>query len=86
MMLGSSSSPRHRPSPAETHLRPEPLIWMLGVMLLTVLTACRSPSRSPGDAEDPAQAAYWSEEAVERRVQGHAHYGAAILAEAGGRG
>lgn len=54
----------------------------LGLALLFL--GCRTPRDTGALAEDPAQAAFWSDAAVERRIQAHAHYGASVLAELAG--
>ncbi len=51
----------------------------LGMFCLLALLGCRTVPERHGAADT-----YWSEEAVERRVVGHAHYGAGVLAELAG--
>jgi tetratricopeptide (TPR) repeat protein len=84
MMFGTPFRCSHHSAATRTRARPGILIGICGALLLVLLTACRSPQSSRSGAEDPSDAAYWSEEAVENRAQGHAHYGAAILSELAG--
>jgi len=84
MMFGPPSRSAHRSARTRVRTRCGILTRVIAVLLLAGLPACRSPWSSDAKTEDPSSAAYWSESAVERRVQGYAHYGAAVLAELGG--
>jgi tetratricopeptide (TPR) repeat protein len=67
------------------------------VHLILILSACALGAvacRSTNDASAQSrsrrvhkaeEAAYWSEDALERRVRGHAHFAAAVLAESEGK-